>query len=200
MIFLDLMNKLLLILGPSGVGKSSIIQEILRLDKQFMSMPTYTTRSLRIGEKEKTSISSRKLLEMQNRDELLEINELYGNYYATPILPIIKAFAGNKIPILDWPVSRLGVMRKAFPGQLYTVYLSPPSVEVLKQRLLNDGRSANGSRLQIAQEELKEYWSGRYVNLCNLNTVSHEGKQVEIAKMICKAYKLSVFENRDKSV
>lgn len=194
------MNKLLLILGPSGVGKSSIIQEILRLDKQCVSVPTYTTRPLRVGEKEKISISSRKLFEMRDRHELLEINELYGNYYATPILPIIKIFADNKIPILDWPVSRLGIMRKAFPGQLYTAYLAPPSIGVLKQRLLNDGRDIDNGRLRLACEELKAYWSGRYASLCHLNIISDEGNQTKIAEMILGAHRSSVFRSGDKSV
>lgn len=186
------MNKLLLVLGPSGVGKSSIIEEIRRLDKRFISVPTYTTRPLRIQEENKISISSREMFEMRQRNELLEINKLYGNYYATPILPIINALAEDKFPVLDWPISRLGIMEKAFPGQLYVVYLSPPSMEILEQRLLNDERDINNVRLRRAHEELKAYWSGQYVNLYDLDVISHEGKQTKVAADIFDAYRLSI--------
>jgi guanylate kinase len=112
-------SKFLLLLGPSGVGKSTIIEELCRIDKRFVYISPYTTRPLREGEKNKISISGEQMDEMWSRRELLVINKLYGIRYATPRLPIEEALASEGFPVLDWPVSRIEVMNQAFPNQLY---------------------------------------------------------------------------------
>lgn len=178
-------------MGPSGVGKSTIIEEILQLDKRFVSVPTYTTRNLRVNEKNKISISSQQIFAMRDLNKLLEINELYGNQYATPVSPIADAFARNKFPVLDWPISRLEIMKKAFPEKLFVVYVSPPSIEILERRLLNDVRDSDNIRLQVAREELEAYWSGHYVNLYDFDIVSEENHQMKTAEAILNAYLLS---------
>jgi len=101
------MSKFLLLLGPSGVGKSSIIEELLQLDSRFVYISPFMTRALREGEKNKISISGEEMDKMWNRGELLVINELYGIRYATPRLPIVQALAQGNFPVLDWPISRI---------------------------------------------------------------------------------------------
>ncbi len=128
---------------------------------------------------------------MRDGNKLLEINELYGNQYATPISPITDAFAQNKFPVLDWPISRLGIMKKAFPEQLFVVYVSPPSIETLERRLLDDERDPDNVRLRRAHEELKEYWSGHYINLYDMSIISEENNQIKTAEVILDVYRSS---------
>jgi guanylate kinase len=182
------MSKLLLLLGPSGVGKSSIIEELLRLNSRFVYISPFITRPLREGEKDKISISGEEMDKMWNRGELLVINELYGIRYATPRLPILQALAQSNFPVLDWPISRMDVMTRAFPGQLHVVYVLPPSIEDLRQRLSKDGRDTNGHRLRSAQEELEAYKSSRYIGICNFEIVAEENQVPKIAHAIYTNY------------
>lgn len=182
------MSKFLLLLGTSGVGKTAIIEELCRLDSRFVFMSPYMTRPLREGERNKISISSEQMDEIRNRGEFLAINELYGIRYATPRLPIVEALSSGNFPMLDWPISRIEIMKQAFPDQLYIVYISPPSIEVLSQRLAKDGRDADGSRLQNAHEELEAYWSSRYVGIYDFEIISEENQVLRIAHAIYTNY------------
>lgn len=182
------MSKFLLLLGPSGVGKSAIIEELCRLDSRFIYISPYMTRSLREGEKNKISISDEQMDKMWNGGELLVINELYGIRYATPRLAIVEALTNGNFPVLDWPINKIKVMMQAFPDRLYIVYVSPPSIDVLRQRLAKDRRDTDGKRLQNACEELKAYWSSRYVGIYDFEIVSEENQVSKIARTIYTNY------------
>ncbi|HBD04983.1 TPA: hypothetical protein DCZ32_00830, partial [Candidatus Uhrbacteria bacterium] len=60
----DVMSKLLLLLGPSGVGKSAIIDELSKLDSRFVYISPYMTRPLRQGERNKIAVSDEQMDEM----------------------------------------------------------------------------------------------------------------------------------------
>lgn len=182
------MSKFLLLLGPSGVGKSSIIEELIRLDSRFVYISPFMTRPLREGEKNKVFISGEEMDEMSKRGELLTINELYGVRYATPRLPIEQALTIDRFPVLDWPISRVSVMKEAFPGQLYIVYISPPSIEALRQRLTRDNRDPDGHRLRSAREELETLESFRHSGIYDFEIVSEENRVHEVARTIYANY------------
>lgn len=182
------MSKFLLLLGPSGVGKSSIIEELIQLDSRFVYISPFMTRSLRYGEKNKISISNGEMDEMSERGEFLVINELYGIRYATPRQPIEQALRDNNFPVLDWPINRISVMTEAFPNQLYTVYVSPPSIEALQQRLARDDRDADGHRLRSAREELKALESFRHSGIYDFEIVSEENQVPKVAQTIYANY------------
>lgn len=178
------MSKFLLLLGPSGVGKSMIIKELIKLDNKFIYISPYITRSLREGEKDKISVSDLEIDEMQNRGELLVINPLYGVRYATPRTPIVKALSEELFPVLDWPIDHIQVMTEAFPGKLYIVYIAPPSIQVLAQRLAKDGRDLNGDRLKSACKELQAFWLQKYVNLYDSSFISENENIFNVASLI----------------
>ncbi|MCG2688206.1 hypothetical protein L6250_01035 [Candidatus Parcubacteria bacterium] len=181
------MSKFLLLLGVSGVGKSSIIEELTKLDSRFVYISPYMTRPLRDGEKNKIPITNEQMDEMWKKNELLAINELYGIRYATPRLPIIQALNEKNFPVLDWPISKIRTMRQAFPNQLYVVYIVPPSIEVLQQRL-KDGRDKDGSRLINAKEELSAYWASQYKGCYDFEIVSEVDQIIKVAQAIYKKY------------
>lgn len=183
------MSKFLLLLGPSGVGKSAIIDELSKLDTSFIYISPYMTRPLRKGERNKISISGDQMDEMWQHGELLVVNELYGGVrYGTPKLPIVEALANGNFPVLDWPISKIKVMTQAFPDRLHIVYVSPPSVKALRQRLAKDRRDTDGNRLQNACEELEAYWSSKYVGIYDFEVVSEENQLQKIAYAIYASY------------
>lgn len=187
------MSKFLLLLGPSGVGKSAIIDELSKLDTKFVYISPYMTRPLRSGERNKIPISGEQMDEMELRGEFLAVNTLFGGIrYGTPLLPIVEALAMGNFPILDWPIDRLQVMTQVFPGQLFTVYVSLSSIHVLYQRLAKDGRDTDGTRLASAKQELQRYWSSEYQGLYDLDVVSEDNKISEIATIIYNGYLKSI--------
>lgn len=182
------MSKFLLLLGPSGVGKSSIIEELIRLDSRFVYISPFMTRPLREGERNKIPISGEGMEEMWERGKLLVINELYGVRYATPRQPIEQALKEGNFPVLDWPISRMNVMTEAFPSQLYVVYISPPSIEALQQRLARDDRDADGHRLRSAREELEALELSRHTGIYDFEIVSEENQVPKVAQTIYANY------------
>lgn len=187
------MTKFLLLLGPSGVGKSTIIHQLQELDDRFIYISPYITRPLRVGEQDKISITDKVMNKISERGEFLTINELFGIRYATPKLPIIKALRQKRFPVLDWPVNKMDIMHTTFSQKLFAVYIAPPSFKELRERISKDGRDVNGSRFKNARKELQNYWAGKYGNLFDLEVVNNTGKIVEVSKKIYRNYLDSLF-------
>ncbi len=169
------MSKFLLLLGVSGVGKSTIIDCLQQRDARFVYISPYTTRPLRPGERNKVSITGIEMDAMADRGEFLAVNELFGGIrYATPRQPILDAMASGSFPVLDWPVHQMAVMRNAFPNQLFVVYVAPPSLEAAQQRLGKDGRDVDGKRFASARAELEAFWAQRFVELYDCAVVAED--------------------------
>ena len=181
-------TKFLLLLGPSGVGKSRIMRVLGEMDGRYAYISPYTNRRLRDGETDKVYVSDANMDRMTAAGEFLVVNELFGYRYATPRRDIFEALAAGNFPLLDWPVDRLGVMQEAFGGQLFAVYVEPPSLEVLAERLKSDGRDKNGGRLRSSTVELERYRLGEFDKLCDLKIESTEGHVEQIAATIHDAY------------
>ena len=182
------MIKFLLLLGVSGVGKSTLIRELIGLDSRFTYISPYTTRELRDGEADKIHVTKDQLEAMIERGEILTVNELYGIRYATPRKPIDDAFLKGHFPLLDWPIKKLEVMERAFPHRLCRVYLEPPSITELQRRLGNDNRDANGKRLLAAISELEEVSGGFLDGHFDIRIKNVDGQALMVAKQIYRHY------------
>jgi len=79
-------------------------------------------------------------------------------------------------------------MMEAFPERLCVVYVAPPSIAVLKERLGRDGRDVNGSRLALAQTELEAYWRGDYDFAIDYKVVSEEGCLLALSRYVYSLY------------
>lgn len=183
------MSRFLLLLGPSGVGKSTIMDELMKLDARFTYISPYTTRPLRSGEGNKVSVSREEMEVMESRGEFVVVNELFGGIlYGTPRAPIEEALARNIFPMLDWPADRMHIMVEAFFGKLCVIYVAPPSLSVLRERLAIDGRDADGQRFASAQSELERLQSGEYAHLVDHVVVSEEGDVRRVVELIHAHY------------
>lgn len=182
------MNKLLLLLGVSGVGKSSIIRCLKELDPRFVYISPYTTRPLRDGEKDKITVSDAEMDCMLRRGAFLTVNTIFGMRYGTPREPILRAFENGQFPLLDWPISKVEVMQHFFPSQLYCVYVAPPSIEELGRRLTMDQRDTNGTRLKAACEELANYNLSGGLGAIDLEVISFLNELMETAVIIYTNY------------
>lgn len=166
------MNKgaLLVLSGPSGVGKGTVLAEVLKKyspDDLFFSV-SVTTRDARPGEKDGVNyhyITREKFDDILKNDGLLEHNIFCGTCYGTPVEPVKKALAGGKLVILEIDVNGMRQVVKKFPDAV-TVFISPPSKEELERRIRGRGTESEEQltkRLGEAARELKAAKEYKYV-------------------------------------
>lgn len=149
---MNINSVFVLLLGPSGVGKSSIIEKLIKEDSRFVPSFVYTNRAPRENDFGRISISDKEFKKMSENGEFLIEAPIYGNKYAIPIKPVMEALKKGKIPIQDFPESFVEEIRGKI--SLLTIYTLPPSLETLRQRLQIDGRDPNGARHLENEKEL----------------------------------------------
>jgi guanylate kinase len=156
---------LVVISGPSGTGKGTIVKELLGGNDPIMLSVSATTRKPRVGEVNGVNyyfVSREEFAHLVETDGMLEHAEYCGNCYGTPRKPVEDALQAGRSVILE--IETEG-MRDAFAQypEAVTVFIAPPSLEILGQRLR--GRQSEDEekclrRLKQAEEEMKR--SGEY--------------------------------------
>jgi guanylate kinase len=130
---------LVIISGPSGVGKDTIIDALRRRprDPDYHYVVTCTTRARRPGEIEGVSyhfFDRERFLALREAGELLEANEVHGNWYGTPRAQVRDALAGGHDVILKIDVQGAQVVKENVP-EAVLIFIVPPSLETLFRRL-----------------------------------------------------------------
>ena len=152
-------GKLLVVSGPSGVGKSTITNK-LRTDDRFWISISATTRNMRTGEVDGVDyhfVSDEKFDQMVKQDEFLEWANFAGAKYGTPKKAVDEALLAGKNVILEIELNGARQVRKNSKSAIL-VFIEPPSWEELTTRLVNRGTESEHStqtRLDRAREELK---------------------------------------------
>ena len=150
---------LVVLSGPSGVGKSSVIREALKeLPTTWLSVSA-TTRAPRPGEVHGENyfyVSQEEFTDMIANNELLEWAEFAGNRYGTPSVPVEEALLAGRNVLLEIEIDGARQV-KAHMSNAITVFLEPPTWEELVARLVGRGTDSperRAERLQLAQDEL----------------------------------------------
>ena len=152
-------GKIVVISGPSGVGKGTICKNIMELINARFSVST-TTRSPREGETEGKDyffVTKEVFKKKIDEGEFLEYNIYNDNYYGTSKQVILDMINNGVNALLEIDVNGAYNIKKIFPEALL-IYIAPPSMEILRQRLIDRGTeeiSVIENRLKIAEEELK---------------------------------------------
>jgi len=123
--------------GPSGVGKDSVIRRMQEMDSSFRFIVTATDRSPRPGEVHGVDylfVSTAEFERMIAEDELLEYARVYNQYKGVPKAQACEALSSGQDVIMRVDVQGAETMRRLVPGVL-TIFLAPPSLDVLIQRL-----------------------------------------------------------------
>lgn len=181
------MKQFLLILGPSGVGKSTLIHRLCALDDRFVYIKPYVTRPLRQQETNKISVSDQELDQYISAGRILVTNSIFGYRYATPRDPIFSALAAGQFPILDWLIEYLAPLEHALNDTPFKVYLEPPD-ELTLRRHLDDGRGDLEKRFSTAQEELSRLHAGQYAGHIDVQLVNVEGELNTIATTVYQQF------------
>jgi guanylate kinase len=130
---------LVIISGPSGVGKDTIIAALQRRHHQpeYYYVVTCTTRARRPNETEGVSyhfVSQERFEALRRARELLEANEVHGNWYGTPKAGVRQALASGQHAVLKIDVQGAAVVKDRVPDALL-IFVVPPSLETLFQHL-----------------------------------------------------------------
>ena len=152
---------LVVLSGPSGVGKDAVLSELRNYDRPWHFAVTATTRPMRPGERDGVDyifLDPDTFSRMRDRDEFLECAEVYGRWYGVPRSQARDAFRTGKDVFLKIDVQGAATIRRMAPEALL-IFLMPPSMDELRQRL--EGRMTESSpelerRLQTAQQELAQ--------------------------------------------
>lgn len=134
-------GRLVIISGPSGSGKDTILKEALKALPEIKFSISSVTRPMREGEVEGEKynfISKEKFEEMIKNDMLLEYNNYIGNYYGTPKAPVEKVINEGGEIILEIDVNGQKNVKEKVDSAL-SIFIMPPSVEVLRARLTGRG-------------------------------------------------------------
>ena len=134
------MNRLLLFAAPSGAGKTTLVKSVLATyPDDFSFSVSACTRPMREGEidgKDYYFISPEEFKARVARNEFIEYEEVYQNqFYGTLKSEVQRIWALGKIVLFDIDVKGAINLKKLFPKEATTVFVKPPSVEVLLQRL-----------------------------------------------------------------
>lgn len=162
------MNKgmLIVVSGPSGCGKGTVLAEILKSDRIFYSVSA-TTRSPRPGETDGVNyyfLTKEKFEKLIEEDGMLEYASYCGNYYGTPKKPVEDMLEQGKHVILEIEVQgAMKVMEKC--SEAVFVFILPPSLKELERRLNKRGTEAEDvikKRLSEAAGEIKQAYKYNY--------------------------------------
>ncbi|MDO4608530.1 MAG: guanylate kinase [Clostridia bacterium] len=150
------MNKgrVYIISGPSGSGKDTVLKEIFKVMPEIKFSISSITRDMRSGEVEGEKynfITRERFEQMLADDELLEHNLFLGNYYGTPKAPVINCVENGQDIFIEVDVNGAAQIRQKMPDAV-SVFIMPPSLEVLKARLCGRGTDSD----EIIEKRLNE--------------------------------------------
>jgi len=177
-------GKLFVIAGPSGVGKNTIIQQILQQLPDLKESISATTRPMRDGEIEGQSyyfIDKEKFESLIQSDYFLEYVQYNNYYYGTPITPIQQYLNNSQDIIMILEINGALKIKKIFQNVIL-FFIIPPSLEELETRLRFRGTETEDKiqkRLTLAKEEIKQKYLFDYVVLNDtIDNVSNQIIQI----------------------
>lgn len=167
-------NGILAFIGPSGVGKNTLINRLRKMplffQRNYFSI-SWTTRSPRPGEvdgKDYYFCTREEFQSATQRGEFLEWAEFNGNLYGTPLTPIDEALGRGDMVLIDLETVGAVQLKKIAEARgwpLLDMFISPPSMEVLERRLRGRGDVSEDEirkRLETARIEMQKAHLFRY--------------------------------------
>ncbi len=153
-------GKLMILTGPSGVGKGTLMRTLLQRHPELYYSVSATTRAPRSGETDGINyyfVSRANFEQLVASGEFLEWAEFAGNYYGTPRQPVLEKVNSGKTVLLEIELDGARQVRTSFP-QAISIFILPPSLEELEKRIRSrnqDSEDAIARRLILARNEIE---------------------------------------------
>jgi guanylate kinase len=174
-------GRFVLVSGPSGVGKGTILKELFKDPEmqgkltQVTSLKTRPPRPGEVGSPDSRSITEQEFLQLKQENKLFQWTRYDGNWYGSAIDDVMAKLNQGKVVIFEMTAEVALMMKKKFPTKVSTVFLTPPApmFKTLRERLLKRGTNDEASiqtRLKQARSEL------RLRNQFDKQIVSENGK------------------------
>ena len=168
----QLPGLLVVLSGPAGVGKTTVAEELLKRDESTERSVSATTRKMRAGEvdgRDYHFVSKSRFADWKRRAKLIETAVVHGSSYGTPRQPLRESLARNQVVLLVIDVDG-GKQVAAQELDALLLFLAPPSLDALKQRL--KGRASENtaqqtlrlSRAELEMAKAKEYYDHTVIN------------------------------------
>lgn len=189
---------LIVVSGPSGVGKGTLCNALVKnVDNLFISISA-TTRLPRAGEVNGVNyifMNRENFEEKIEEGQFLEWAKVYNNYYGTPKEFVIEKLRKGKDVILEIDIQGAAQVKKSCPDGVF-VFIAPPSLEELRKRIISRGTDDEESinlRLKSAKEEMRASFDYDYVIINDdLN------KAVLKLQSVILAERCKILRNKDK--
>jgi guanylate kinase len=159
---------LLIVSAPSGAGKTTLVERLVELLPNLKMSRSYTSRRARHGETDGVDynfVSRERFEAMIAADEFLEWADVFGNLYGTCASDTERVLAGGDDVVLVIDVQGARQVRSR-SGPAATIFVMPPSYEVLERRLRGrsqDSEAAIQRRLQVARDEVAAFAEYDYI-------------------------------------
>ncbi|CAD8049116.1 unnamed protein product [Paramecium sonneborni] len=131
--------KPLIVSGPSGVGKGSLVTRLLQNSQEFVYSVSLTTRKPRPNETNGINyffVDKAAFDEKIKSNAFLEVCEVHGNLYGTSKHQINEIINKNKIPLIEIDVQGAEKINQQLNHQCVSIFILPPSIEILRERLI----------------------------------------------------------------
>lgn len=192
------MNKkglLIIVSGPSGAGKGTICKEVLERRSDISISTSATTRQPREGEVDGKSyffLTRAKFEEMIKNEEFIEYAEVYGNLYGTPKEYVLERLNEGENILLEIDIQGALQVKKRYPQGVY-IFILPPSMEELRNRIVNRGSETPESLEQRFSSAFKEI---EFVNEYDYYIINDKvSKAADIMESIVVAERCKVIED-----
>ena len=163
-----LKNKPLMLIGPSGVGKDTMIKMFLeKHPNSIIKCVSNTTRQKRKDEKEGVNyhyISKDEFEKLEKKNELIGIFRNYGNCYGLSKEVLKNTLTCDKLVYLDFNITTAEEIYKKGDLDINYIALLPPSIEELERRLKERGEKKIKERIDFASEEIKKINDSEFLN------------------------------------
>ena len=175
-------NKLIVFSAPSGAGKTTLVKYIIETFNDIQFSISATSRIARGKEKDGVDyyfLSSEEFKAKVQNEEFIEYEEVYGgNYYGTLKSELDRIWNANKIAIFDIDVVGGANIKNMFPNETLSIFVMPPSIDVLKNRLLERGDvSSEQINVRVKKAESELDYASKFDNII-INNDLEESKKI----------------------
>ncbi len=187
----DYSGNLFIVAAPSGGGKTSLVKRLIETMDDIEVSVSHTTRAMRPGERNGVDYfftDEKEFMRMIDDCAFLEHARVFNHLYGTSMEQITRRLQNGIDVVLDIDWQGAAQIRRSFP-EAVSIFIVPPSLEVLRQRLLNrrqDKDDVVSDRMKKAQDELSHYPEFDYLIVNdNFEKAAMELGAIVIANRLC---------------